>query len=66
MKNIKIEKVVRLSEHDKIVVILENEKQVLRKLYRDNLTEISYFKFKNCEYYLNKLHLYNIQVVDDI
>ena len=61
-----INKVVRNSEGNKIILVLENNKQVERKLYKDSLTEVKYFKFENCEYYLNKLHLHGIQVVDDI
>ena len=61
-----IKKVVRNSEGDRVILILENNKQITRKLYKNSLTEVRYFKYNKCEYYLNKLHLENIQIIDDI
>ena len=60
----KIKEVLFTDEANLVVLVLENDKSVTRKLKRD-INDYKYFKYCNQEYFLNKLRLENIATGQD-
>ena len=58
-------KVLRCTDGLEVILVLENRKKISRKLKKDT-NNYSYFIYKKEEYFLNKLHLLNIELTDDI
>lgn len=63
MKGIK--RVIRNTENKSVTLVLNNGKEVTRKLKRDVSAEGLYFVYDKTEYYLNQLQNYRIEVVDE-
>ena len=58
----KIKEVLLTSDSTIVVLILENSKQVTRKLKRD-VNDYYYFKYNNQDYFLDNIQ--NLKIVDN-
>ena len=62
MENIK--QVLRTSEYNKVILYFENGKYINRILKRSKNDGSLYFVYKNREYYINRLNMLNIELVE--
>ena len=61
---VKIKQVLRTSEYNKVVLYFENGKEVNRILRRSKNDGSLYFVYKKHEYYINRLNMLNIELVE--
>lgn len=62
MENIK--QVLRTSEYNKVILYFENGKEIKRNLKRSLNDSSLYFVYKKREYYINRLNMLNIELVN--
>ena len=63
-KMVNIKQVLRTSEYYKVVIYFENGKEVNRKLKNSVNDGSLYFVYKKREYYINRLNMLNIELVE--
>ena len=59
-----IKQVLRTSEYNKVILYFENGKYINRILKRSKNDGSLYFVYKNREYYINRLNMLNIELVE--
>ena len=61
---VNIKQVLRTSEYNKVILYFENGKEVNRTLKRSKNDGSLYFVYKKREYYINRLNMLNIELVE--